>query len=473
MHRKGFLLIFLSSILLGIWATVNTIALRNILLVFNAGLSIIYIREWLKVRDASLIKNHLRSTDFFCWLPSILIMAMFIWVIAHYLLFSQSPQKQWEELSSTWLRAFMASVIGFGCALALRRNQSFAWLLWLGLIVSFLLLTYQYIPKAINARSIFATDWYGDYIYWAKYSGVLAGTILFAGTLGLSIDSMRQLSTVSKIKRGISGKPNTIFLVFMIIFGLILPVYAFVFIFSAKNGVGVATLLLIFWFVVFSAYFLIGFIGRERHRHSNQGGILKLTIFLFSLSFFWFAYQHVKNNPGWESLIEDMQISAQINKFQNWKNPSKYGYPKRADGSSVASNTYERTALALVGLKLISNDPIGNGVLRSLPYQMQKGGFEYDFLLNYTHSAWIDLGLSYGWPGLIMLPTMLILCLITCIKKYRGPYRATVASLGFSLLVLYSVGEYAFQHGIEILLFISALLAGLILPTQKPISDPY
>ncbi len=42
-NRLSFSLIFISSILLGIWAIKDTIALRNILLVLGAALSLIYI----------------------------------------------------------------------------------------------------------------------------------------------------------------------------------------------------------------------------------------------------------------------------------------------------------------------------------------------------------------------------------------------------------------------------------------------
>ena len=470
---KGIFLIILCSILLGIWATVHTIALRNILLVAATALSIIYLRKWFEDRHEPLVGIRLWRSEPLCWLPSALIVAMFIWVVLHYLLFSQFPEKQWAELTSTWLRAFLAAIIGFGCAIALRRNSSYAWLLWLGLIASFLVLVYQYIPKAIASRSLFAPDYFGNYIYWAKFSGVLAGIILFAGTLGLLIDSVRELPRASSVKDNQRGRFNRSILISVVTLGLFLPIYSFVFIFSAKNGVGVAAILLIFWFMVGGIYLSTQFFKKEERKQSEKKGVRWIVAYLIILMMFsWLAYLHGKNNPGWESLIEDIRISAQIDIHQNWKSPPKYGYPKRADGSSVAGNTYERVSWGAVGLRLIADHPLGNGVLRALPSQMRQAGIEFNDAA-YTHSAWIDLGLSYGWPGLLLIPTALLLCLITCIKKYRGPYRATVASLGVSFLMLYLVGEYAFQHGIEILLFISALLAGLIFPTQKPIPDPY
>jgi hypothetical protein len=471
--QKGIALIVLTSFLLGIWATVGTIALRNVLLVLATALSIIYLTQWFKAQPVSFLQNQFRYSSILYWLPSALIMAMFIWVIVHYLFFSQFLQKQWDELTSTWLRSLMASIIGFACALALRRNQSFAWLLSLGLIVSFLVLIYQYIPKALANRSLLATDYFGNYIYWAKFSGVLAGIILFAGTLGFSLDGARRLFTSSSEVTRQTSRFQKIGLGFAITLGLFLPIYSFVYIFSAKNGVGVAAILFIFWLVVGGIYLVIHFFGKGRHQFSNRNQLRWVLSCLIVIStFIWLGYQHIKNNPGWESLIEDIRISVQIDTHQNWKSPPKYGYPKRADGSNVAGNTYERVSWGTVGLRLIADHPLGNGMLRSMPSQMQQVGIEFNDVV-YTHSAWIDLGLSYGWPGLLLIPTALLLCLITCIKKYRGPYRATVASLAVSFLVLYLVGEYAFQHGIEILLFISALLAGLIFPNQNSIPDPY
>jgi hypothetical protein len=467
--KKGLLLIMMSSVLLGIWSTVDTIALRNIILVFGSIIAISYLVEWIKTNQVDIIEN--ACLKFVNWPPLLFIGLMFVWIAIHYLFFSQFPEKQFDELTSTWLRAFLAAIIGFGCAIALRRNTSYAWLLSLGLIASFLLLIYQYIPKAIAYRSLFAPDYFGNYIYWAKFSGVLAGIILFASALGLLIDSARQLAITSGGKGDKDPRFNKATLISIVTLGLILPIFSFVFIFSAKNGVGVAAILLIFWFMVGGVYLWAQFFrGEGRKQLGQKWARWTAAYIIIAITFSWLAYLHAKNNPGWESLIEDIRIAAQIDTHQNWKSPPKYGYPKRADGSSVAGNTYERVAWGVVGLRLIADQPLGNGVLRALPSQMQQAGIQFNDAA-YTHSAWIDLGLSYGWPGILLLPTALLLCLIACIKKYRGPYRATVTSLAVSFLVLYLVGEYAFQHGIEILLFVCALLAGLVCQDQKPIPD--
>ncbi len=462
------LIIFFSSFLLGIWAVRHTIALRNILLFVTAFLSLIYLYWILRNWQSYFSRIYLFKVNF---LPVGLILSMFFWVIVHYIFFSQFPEKQLNELSSTWLRAFIASIIGFACALVFCQHQRPSYLLWLGLIASFLVLIYQYIPKAIANGSLFAPDYFGTYIYWAKFNGVLAGIILFSGTLGLLIDSLRQLPEDPSLNDNISSRFNKVILPLILSLGLLLPIYSFVFIFNAKNGVGVAAILLFFWFLVGGIYLLVQSFRKNRNKKSTQKWIRWIFIYLSILLLFSsFVYLHAKNNPGWESLIEDIRFSAQIDNHDNWKNVSKYGYPNREDGSRVTTNTYERVAWGVFGLRLIADRPLGNGVLRDLPNQMRQVGIEFNDS-SYTHSAWIDLGLSYGWPGALLIPSALLLCLLACIKRYSGPYRATVASLAVSFLILYAVGEYAFQHGIEILLFISTFLASLVLLDDNSASD--
>jgi hypothetical protein len=174
------------------------------------------------------------------------------------------------------------------------------------------------------------------------------------------------------------------------------------------------------------------------------------------------SYKHVKNNPGWESLFTDIAISAQIDKYPNWQAPAQFGYPKRDDGTTVAGNTYERVSWAMVGLRLIAMEPLGNGVFRSFPEQVKVLVPEFNGAA-YTHSAWIDFGLAFGLPGLLIIPLTLIVILGRAITEGAGRYKATIITLTLATLILYTVGEYAFQHGIEILFYLCSLLAGLSL----------
>jgi hypothetical protein len=474
--KKGLSLILISSVLLGIWATMNTIALRNILLVLGTIISILYWIDSAKAYKGQVSKEKDQRLGWLDWMPFILIALMFVWVVMHYLFFSREPQRQWDELTSTWLRSLLAAIIGSATGLALQRHKQYAWALYLGLIVSFLVLIYQYIPKAIQKKSLFATDWYGNYIYWAKFSGVLAGTLLIAGLLGLLIDSIRGGGLVSQLTEGQSRSSNPesgllktakrtkgifYWISIYVLFGIALVFYAFVFVFDAKAGVGMAVILIGFWFALGIVYGLLN-ANQFSKNVAYRGVYIKTILFLLLIgsAMAWFSMQHIKNNPGWESLFKDVALSAKIDQYPNWQDPPRYGFPKHEDGQEVRSNTYERVSMAVAGLQVIEKDPIGHGVLRSFTQQI-KGYYPEYKSHPYTHSAWIDLGLSFGWPGLLLIPTILFIVLIRMIRQQSSPCRATVTSVCLTMLILYTVGEYGFQHGIEILFFMTALVSGL------------
>ena len=468
LDKSGVALVLISSALLGIWATMNTIALRNILLGFGCLVAITYWWNWFKANKA----NHtLPGLSWLYWLPVVLIGLMFIWVVMHYFLFAQNPEQQFNELKSTWLRSFLAVIIGSATGLAINRSSRLMPWLWLGLLLSFVVLIYQYIPKAIAKQSIFAVDWFGDYIYWAKFSGVLAGTILISGLLGLLIDSFWQSKRKSngiQLNGNANGKDiktqliNRIAMPIYIFVGICIAAYAFVFIFDAKAGVGMAFILIAFWLGI-GLLFILKNAASEQDKKRRSAFLMKslIAFFLVTVSLSWFSAKHIKNNPGWGSLFEDMAISAQIDTHHFWKGTGE-PLPLRKDGTPVAGNTYERVALATIGMRLITLNPVGNGSLRSLKEDAKK--IEPNYQSHpYTHSAWIDLGLSFGLPGLLFLPIALFSLLLCAALNPRIRFRATIITMAIATLILYLVGEYAFGHGVEMLFYLAGLLCGLAL----------
>jgi hypothetical protein len=87
-------IVILSSLLLGIWAVKETIALRNILLFGGAPLSIYYIAQEFKR------SNLKEQCDLWRILPILLLGLTFVWVVSHYLFFSIDPAKQFNELKA-------------------------------------------------------------------------------------------------------------------------------------------------------------------------------------------------------------------------------------------------------------------------------------------------------------------------------------------------------------------------------------
>ena len=446
----GIALIVISSGLLGIWAVRDTIALRNILLVLGSVLSLIYWYLYFK-NQKKLSFPDFKNKHFIDFLPTVLIGCMFLWVVLHYFFFSRFPQQQWDELTSTWLRSFLACLIGSATALALRKNIQMGWLLWFGLLVSFVVLFYQYIPKAIEKDSLYAPDFFGGYIYWAKFNGVLAGSILVAGTLGYCLDRLSSnIRVFSEIQ---DWRPNVFGALYLLI-SLFLPIYSFIFIFEAINGIAISILILIL--------FIFFYINNTNINYKIKTINIIIKNFLIFISFLlifeFLISQHVKFSTDLHNIFQDSLLAIKDYQYPNWKNINAVEYPNYGNLKIPVSNTYERVALFLVGMRLLANDPIGIGIARSLQVNMNDLNVQTTHQL-YTHSAWIDLGLTYGIIGALIPVVILLILLIKNILNRNLPYKNTFILLSANFLILYLVGEYGFQHGIEILFYFISLIS--------------
>jgi len=451
--RKNFhwILIVWSSVLLGIWAVKDTIALRNILLISGSLFSIYYIaREW---REERLKEQCCLWTI----LPIILLALNFVWLIVHYLFFTLDHIKQLEELGSTWLRAFMASTIGLATGLVLRYHPNRLNLLWLGILIAFLVLFSQYIPRALDQNKLLVPN-YDYYLFHLKINTVLMGMILIVGIDGALLDHLRAIQYSW-------GNLRIWYLAYWLL-GTLLALWAFVYIVDARNGIGLSMILYSFWFICA----IIFFIFSQIHRINLKSVLILLSASLGLFLVLYFANLQMTVNRGWHTFFDDVKIAVQIDRYPNWQNLKEMGYPKRDDAEFVAPNTYERVAWATAGARAIIACPQGVGLLayqfRKYPNSHSKIELSPSALGIATHSGWVELGLAYGVPMLGLIFTVL---LIVFIQAALYPYPARMTVLGFVVVIfsLYLVGEIAIQHGIEILFYFLALLPALLFIKPK------
>ena len=164
----------------------------------------------------------------------------------------------------------------------------------------------------------------------------------------------------------------------------------------------------------------------------------------------------------------------QIDRYTHWQNPAQMGYPKRDDGQMVTPNTYERVAWAVAGSRAIIAYPQGVGLLAypfaKHPNAPQKMVVSSNIPGIATHSGWVELGLAFGIPVLVLIFGAL---LVTFIEAARHAYPARMTVLGFVVLIffLYAVGEVTVQHGVEILYFLLAFISLLTFTEQKILDD--
>jgi hypothetical protein len=465
-------LIFLSSVLVCIWAMQHTIALRNGLLALGtiAGLFYCYI----------FFKPSKGPHSFKKFAPLIMLGLVFAWVLVHFFFLSEDPVLQYQELKSTWLRTLLSTIMGFATGLAISKRPSLLQCLWLGLFAATIALYAQYIPRAWQAHALFQPD-YLNYIFYGKHNFVMVGTLLIAGILGAMGDQLSGRLSFQSIHNTRHQPQKTALykilndnrywlIVATQVFALAVVLFAYVYMFDTRNGIGLAVLLLLIATTFVFLPILIGKRGVASGMTNEAASLpfnkvvsLALLVSVIALVMY-FSYRQAQVNAGWINAIEDAKIAVQIDRYPNWQNPVVMGYPKTESGRQVTINNYERMAWGTAAARMIIEDPLGNGILHySFKRALEKRYPNIATNPNYasaSHSAWLELGLTLGLPGLCLLVGALLLLL----RRYwnsHAPLAKTGLMLSAALLLLYVVAELIGQHGLESLFSWIALLTGL------------
>lgn len=372
-----FSLIILSSILLGIWAAANTIALRNILLVLGALLSITYLY---RLHRQGQLKQYFGVSNS---IPLYCIIGLFLWVLAHCFLFPTDYPAQINELKSTWLRSALAGVVGVATGIAIIRNPAKINWLWIGMILCFVYLLGQYLIDVWYMQKLF-TERYMQYIFLGKVNGILVGSILVAGILGASLSLVYGLSK-HKVALGVIG-----------IFTVVLVLFSYLYILEARNGFVVIMVLIAVWSLL-----EIKRMNRESKSSKNHFSKKIFTISAVIVIAIFALIKHIERTPQWLNIAEDISISSRIDQYATWQHPEDMGPPSSPTGRIISANTYLRFAWFFAGVRLASITNFGHGVLhesfqRAIDQSSYRGA-----KVKSTHSSALDLYFAFGFPALL------------------------------------------------------------------------
>lgn len=424
------LMIYISYLLIPIWAIKGTIALRNSALFLGASLSLYYIFKIYKKKSINL-------NNFFRFSPIFLISILFAWVIIHYFYFGMDSISQLKELKSTWARSLAAMLYGVGLGVAYSKNPNKLSYLWFSIILCFIYTFFQYLIKLQYGGGLFQIDWWNGYIFEGKLNAVLIGIIAISGIYGSLIDG--------------KFRSNIFFKLSYLVLSASLILYSYVFIFDSRTGV------ILFLITNLFAWFIY---KRYSYNRINRRALTGLILVL-SLLIIFFSIKQIEHNPGSLAIVSDALIAIDIEGNKEWINPVTLGTAKSSSGST----NYFRIAWATAGLVvLMPSNPLGYGLLGS---SFNKAlaeiypTFDKDMLS--THSAWVDFGLAFGYPGLSLLLGSVLIIFIRaltrrCMQKDNG---ATISLISFALLVIYAVGEAGSGHAFEILIFLISFLSAL------------
>lgn len=140
--------------------------------------------------------------------------------------------------------------------------------------------------------------------------------------------------------------------------------------------------------------------------------------------------------------------------------------PLNSVGKSAASNTYSRFAYAAVGVRLISQYPLGYGLINSSFASLQEYARVPHEHQGQVHSGWVDLGLAFGLPGLTLILLTMILTMYFAVKS-RAPVTLPWAMLCLVFIPFGLVAEITWKQYFEAIIFFLTLGATIVALQQK------
>jgi hypothetical protein len=423
-------------VLLIIWVLPNTIALRNILLV-TGGISGFIV----------IIQSHFfvgRSWQEM--MPLYLFSLLFIWALLHFFFFSLNPELSFNELKGVWFRSVLGAITAIGLSIVLRINEALRPYFFISLFAITCINLGAYIWLSFDAGHLLLP---ADFIYEFVFKKIEPAVF---SVIAISIACANIVYLMAK-KMDLKNTRHLMYWFLGIVGAILSSVVA-----NTKNGVAVALGLCV----------LLGITLVYKASSGRGASRLKLllpAIFIIIVIVGGWKVHTQFASLGWNTLLEDVQISSQIDKHNFWRFNSPHWnkvegeeFPRNSKGLLVVGNTYERISWATQGIILISQYPMGYGSINQSFVGMLNHAKIEQQLESQTHSGWIDFGLAFGIPGLlILLLTFASIIYKGCVRGDQFGLIGVWLILGFMPLGV--IAEINYKHNFEILMFFIAFAA--------------
>jgi hypothetical protein len=424
-------------LLLLIWVLPDTIALRNILLVLGGLCGLALIKEnW----------NYFNSFSP-RMLPLYLVLSLFIWVLIHYSFFSLNRQLEFSEIKSLWLRAFAGLLMAIGLALSLHKNADlrkyFFFSLFFVPIIN--LAAYGYVSY-LNGGLVKPNDFVR--FLFIKIETTYFGAIASAFAIANLIYFLVFKKSENNLYRAL---PYLAGLVLVLVSALIL---------GTKNGIAIAVALCLFFGLILMIDVL------SNIRKASIVSIFACVLVLVATGFVWKGHK-ASAYEGWDTIFSDARIAVQIDNYKNWQEGEhEFVRPTNDMGSLVVGNTYFRLAWVTVGARLISNYPLGYGSInRSFVGLLDEAKIEHVHQ-GQVHSGWIDFGLAYGIPGLLLLFSAMLL-IIGFATMNPTLLSLCAGMICIALIPMGVIAEICYKQYFEATIFFITLASTLIILEGK------
>lgn len=417
--------------LLTIWVLPNTIALRHVLLGIGVIASIPIIK-----------KSH-----FFCrqsiWelVPLLLLGSLFAWVLIHLSFFSLNFDLELKEVKTLWARAILGAILAIGLSIALQKNAKLRPYFFVALfIVSLINIGAYFYMSAISPEGTFISffNFVDRFVFKkieAAYFGVLAISVACGNIVYL-------MGTPSSKQR---AKAITWWIV-----GIAIALIASI-INITKNGIGGG--------VGLCVLLVLTCMARSFFQGSRSALKIAMSLGLVgAILLGGWQMNRLFASPGWDNFIDDVKFSSQIDTHSGWRKNNPESFPIKSNGQIVSGNVYERMSWATAGVRLIKAYPLGYGSINTSFVGMLNHAKVEQELESQSHSGWIDFGLAFGVPGLLILLAT-FLSIVWFGLKHGGQFGLIGAWLAIGLMPFGLFSEINYKHNFEILIFFIAFAA--------------
>jgi len=441
-------LCWLFAILFGIWALPHTVFIRHTSMALGAALGLYVIGYLWK---NSLLKMQANVA------PIFLILALFVWVTIHLLWIGQQPELQWLEYTRIWKKILICFPFALGLGLGIRyviengnKNQSKKlWrIIYFGLCLPTLIFFVKFsLTKWANAQHIELSPYFILSEDWSFASGMPKYFYVFFSlpAFAIALGSITQ----AIIQNDLKLKTHSLYFLVLastpVIFYLVLN----------RNGMLYAGIL------VFLALIML-VLSSSIKRPIKLGAVLTFLIFFCVM-----ATASYQVNPAWRMFIADLKMAIQLDEIDNWKYQGQAGvpYPLNGYGVSVSPSNYERFTWGLAGMRFVSEDPLGYGLMTLSFDHLTKAKWPNSFM-SQTHSAWLDFTLGYGIPGVALLVAALLLAWRNS-RFLKGPW-SLVGRWGLGVLgLIMGTTELSSEIFINALIFMVVMVAGLAVSAKS------
>lgn len=451
-----------STLLLSIWSLPETIALRNITLIVGALASVFFL--------------HQKKSEFFthhAW-PIYVFLGFFPWLIIHLLFLSHEFNEQFSELRSLWLRCCLAVPIGLATGFILNRNYTESKeknskhilgelpidnfrvksliFLYVGLgAYAFISLGYLFFQWLYTGQAPqFTPDMSSNLlysIYKSKIAYVIGGTFFLPLCFILIIRSINLHGSYFLASLGCLGITS----------GLFVAAFS-----NTKNGILIFTFSLIIF--IFNLIF--------RFRLSNQRKKFATVIFVITIfSSLYGITKHVEQNTAWQNLLANIELGLDIDGEKFWRDrEANTSSPLNKHGVPVDNSTYERVAWFTAGAKLLSENPLGYGLVRHSfgILALSKWPDFYKPAIDTrgaTHSGWLDLALGVGVPGTLLILVPLFVFWYRSLRP-EGIWLSYTSWTIPIMCLAYLTSEANGAHFVELLFYFVAFFGGITANTS-------